>query len=98
MTSTRLLPRWIPTLGLVGAPLLLASCTATLFGAWEQTSGPGLVLVLPIAIWEISFGIYMTVKGFRTPVSDPAAPRFESPEPAVGIGSASVGPPSTETE
>jgi hypothetical protein len=72
MYRARLLPRWIPTLGLIGAPILLASCTATLFGAWEQTSGPGMVLVLPIAIWEISFGIYMAFKGFTTPTVDGA--------------------------
>ena len=87
MYRSRMLPRWIPTLGLVGAPLLLASCTATLFGAWEQTSGPGMVLVLPIAIWEISFGIYMTVKGFRSPVADPAEPLFESAEPTAVLAS-----------
>lgn len=81
MYRSRLLPRWIPTLGLIGAPLLLASSTATLFGAWEQTSGAALVLVLPIAIWEFSFGIYMTVKGFKpstvtvTSVDDTAADR-----------------------
>lgn len=67
MYRSRLLPRWIPTLGLVGAPLILASCTATLFGAWEQLSGPAMILVLPVAVWELSFGVYMTVKGFRTP-------------------------------
>ena len=61
---SRLLPRWIPTLGLIGAPLLLISDTATLFGAWEQTSSPALLLVLPIAVWEFSFGVYMTVRGF----------------------------------
>jgi hypothetical protein len=65
MYRSRLLPRWIPTLGLIGAPLLLASSTATLFGVWEQISGPAMVLVLPIAIWEFSFGVYMTVKGFK---------------------------------
>ena len=65
MYRSRLLPRWIPTLGLVGAPLLLASCTATLFGVWEQISGPALLLTLPIAVWEFSFGVYMTVKGFK---------------------------------
>ena len=65
MHGSRLLPRWIPTLGLIGAPLLLASCIATLFGAWEQISAPALLLVLPIAIWELSFGIYMTVRGFK---------------------------------
>ena len=67
--SSRLVPRWIPTLGLVGAPLLLASSTATLFGAWEQVSSPSLALALPIATWELSVGIYMIVKGFRQPVS-----------------------------
>lgn len=77
MYRSRLLPRWIPTLGLVGAPLLLLSSTVTLFGGWEQTSGPALVLVLPIAIWEFSFGVYMTVKGFK-----PEAANDESPIPA----------------
>lgn len=62
---SRMLPRWIPTLGLIGAPLLLASNTAVLFGAWEQTSGPAMMLVLPIAIWEFSFGVYMAVKGLK---------------------------------
>jgi hypothetical protein len=70
MYRSRLLPRWIPTLGLVGAPLLLLSNTATLFGVWGQTSGPALLLVLPIAIWEMSFGVYMTVKGFKATAAD----------------------------
>ena len=65
MYRSRLLPRWIPTLGLVGAPLLLGSCIAILFGAWEQISGPAMLLTLPIAVWEFSFGVYMTVKGFK---------------------------------
>ncbi|MGH9277357.1 MAG: DUF4386 domain-containing protein [Acidimicrobiales bacterium] len=34
MYRSRLVPRWIPTLGLIGAPLLLVSSTASLFGAW----------------------------------------------------------------
>ena len=49
MYRSRMLPRWIPTLGLIGAPLLLISDTAMLFGAWEQISGPAMLLVLPIA-------------------------------------------------
>ncbi len=71
MYRSRLLPRWIPTLGLVGAPLLLASFTATLFGLWDQISTPAALLTLPIAVWELSFGIFMTVKGFKaTSVSE----------------------------
>src|SRR5215213_867195 len=80
MYRSRLLPRWIPTLGLIGAPLLLASCAATLFGIWDQISGPSALLTLPIAVWEFSFGVYMTVKGFR-----PTAVMSESPTP---VGSA----------
>jgi hypothetical protein len=65
MYRSRLLPRWIPTLGLIGAPLLLASNVVVLFGGWTQVSGPAMLLTLPIAIWELSFGIYMTVWGFK---------------------------------
>lgn len=65
--QARLVPRWMPTLGLVGAPLLLVSCTAVLFGVWEQVSSAGLLFALPIATWELSVGFYMTFKGFRKP-------------------------------
>lgn len=74
MYRTRMLPRWIPTLGLIGAPLLIISSTATLFGAWDQVSGPASILVLPIAIWELSFGVYMIIKGL-----EPAAVTEEAP-------------------
>jgi hypothetical protein len=33
-----LVPRIIPALGLLGAPLLAISVTATLFGVWDQVS------------------------------------------------------------
>ncbi len=62
---SRLVPRIIPTIGLIGAPLLLISSAGTTFGAWDQVSGFGALLALPIALWELSVGIYMTVKGFR---------------------------------
>jgi hypothetical protein len=65
MYRSGLVPRWIPTLGLIGAPLLLASDVAVLFGVWEQVSGPAMLLTLPIAIWEFSFGVVMAVKGFK---------------------------------
>jgi hypothetical protein len=74
---TGLVPRIIPTLGLIGAPVLLVSSTASIFGAWEQVSGPAMLMALPIAAWEFSLGVYMTVKGFRsTEATDVAAPAF----------------------
>jgi hypothetical protein len=65
MYRSRLVPRIIPTIGLIGAPLILASSTGTMFGLWDQVSGPGFALGLPIAAWEFSLGVWMTVKGFR---------------------------------
>lgn len=66
MYRSRLVPRWIPTVGLIGAPLLLASSIATLFGLHDQTSSTAMLLVLPVAAWELSLGVSLTVKGVRT--------------------------------
>jgi hypothetical protein len=74
MYRTDLVPRIIPSIGLIGAPILLASGTATLFGAWDQVSGPATLFALPVAAWEFSFGVYMTFKGFKsTALTDDAA-------------------------
>jgi hypothetical protein len=65
MYRSRLVPRIIPTVGLIGAPLILASATGTIFGLWDQVSTTGAVLALPIAAWEFSLGVWLTAKGFR---------------------------------
>jgi hypothetical protein len=65
MYRSRLVPRLIPTIGLIGAPLILVSSTATLFGLWDQVSGPAAVLALPVAAWEFSLGMWLTFKGFK---------------------------------
>lgn len=64
MYQSRLVPRAIPTLGLIGAPLLFAANIATLFGHNEQTSGITMLATLPIAFWELSVGTWLLVKGF----------------------------------
>jgi hypothetical protein len=62
--QSRLVPRILPTLGLVGAPLLLAGTMLSMFGIVDR-SAPVLALgVLPIALWELSLGVWLTVKGF----------------------------------
>jgi Domain of unknown function (DUF4386) len=65
MYRSRLVPRLIPTVGLIGAPLILASATGTMFGLWDQVSSTGFALGLPIAAWEFSLGVWLTVKGFQ---------------------------------
>ena len=65
---SRLVPRIIPVLGLIGAPLLIASVFATLFGGIKL--GSPLFAALPVAAWELSLGLWLVVKGFRpTPIT-----------------------------
>jgi Domain of unknown function (DUF4386) len=65
MYRSGLVPRIIPLVGLIGAPLLLASDTAVMFGLWEQFSLPAGIATLPVALWEFSLGVYLVVKGFK---------------------------------
>ena len=60
-----LVPRIIPLVGLIGAPLLFASDLAVLFGLWTQTSLPAGIATVPIALWEVSLGVWLAVKGFK---------------------------------
>ncbi len=60
---SRLVPRIIPALGLIGAPLLICTVIATLFGGFKLGS-PELA-ALPVAAWELSLGVWLVVKGFR---------------------------------
>jgi hypothetical protein len=52
-------------LGLIGGPLIFASCIAVLFGAYEQTDGVHFLFSIPEIASEASLGIYLIVKGFR---------------------------------
>jgi Domain of unknown function (DUF4386) len=69
---SRLVPRVIPRLGLLGAPLLIAAVVATLFGGIGQYSALAAVAALPIAAWELSLGLWLVVKGFRPSIRHPA--------------------------
>jgi hypothetical protein len=62
---SRLVPRVLPVLGLIGAPLLITADIATLFGGIGQTSSWALVAALPVAAWEFSLGVWLVVKGFK---------------------------------
>ncbi len=64
MYKSGLVPRIIPAMGLIGAPLLLTVTIATMFGLTEHGSGWWAV-VAPIFFWELSLGLYLVIKGFR---------------------------------
>ncbi|MBB3677542.1 DUF4386 domain-containing protein [Modestobacter versicolor] len=71
---SRLVPRPIAVLGLVGGPLVFASSTAVLFGAYEQLSALGGLAAVPVAAWEMALAGWLIVKGFR-PAEVPQPPR-----------------------
>jgi hypothetical protein len=75
-----LVGRVIPIIGLVGAPIVLVAYTVTILGGPGQTSTPGLLCALPVAVFEFSVGVYLTVKGFR-PAALAALDRPSVPTP-----------------
>ncbi len=63
--QSRLVPRVLPLLGLIGVPLLLAGDIGTLLNFWGPVSSVSALLALPVALFEFSLGVYLTVKGFN---------------------------------
>ena len=63
--QSRLVPRVLPLLGFIGAPLLVASDIAVLFGLFDRSATPVALAALPIALWEFSLGVWLVVKGFK---------------------------------
>ena len=63
--KSRLVPRVLPWLAFIGAPLLLVSWIGVLFGLWGQRSTLTALAALPVALFEFSLGIYLVVKGFK---------------------------------
>jgi hypothetical protein len=45
--------------------LLLVTDVAVLFGLVERVCALPAIAVLPIALFEFSLGVYLTVKGFK---------------------------------
>ena len=62
---SRLVPRPIPAMGLIGAPLFLVLAAASILGLNEQTSFASGIAVIPIFFWELTLGLWLTFKGFR---------------------------------
>jgi hypothetical protein len=77
---SRLVPRVIPVVGLIGAPLLIAAVMAALFGGIGQYSSWAALAALPVAAWELSLGIWLIVKGFRpSPITTGTAAADRAP-------------------
>jgi hypothetical protein len=63
--QTRLVPRILPIIGIIGAFTLAAGDVAVLYGVFDQRAPEIALTVIPIALWEFSLGLYLTFKGFK---------------------------------
>jgi hypothetical protein len=75
MYKSELVPRKLAMIGLIGGPLLLIAAFLVLFDVIEGGKSVQGLMSLPEAIWEFGIGVYLIVKGYRTP----ALAALESP-------------------
>jgi hypothetical protein len=86
----RLVPRAIPALGLIGAPILIAWVAAKILGLSEPGSLFHTLGVAPFFFWELALGLWLTFKGFNesSPLAVEERARQAQTQPAGSIGTA----------
>lgn len=65
MYRSKLVPRFIAILGLVGGPLVSVAATLVLVGVLKQYSSIQTIAALPVFLWEASVATWMIAKGFN---------------------------------
>ena len=69
--QSRLVPRGLSLIGIVGGPVLLIGYFAILFGIIGQHAPLTFSFAILVALFEFSLGIYLVVKGFKpSPITD----------------------------
>ncbi|MGG3560635.1 DUF4386 domain-containing protein [Neobacillus rhizosphaerae] len=63
--KTKLVPRFIPVLGMTGAALVFICALLVMFGVVEQVSFLGGILALPVAANEMILAVWLIAKGFN---------------------------------
>lgn len=89
MYQSELVPRRMAMLGLIGGPLICASGILVLLGVFEQGGAAQGIATIPEFFWELSLGIWLTVKGFNP--SPILPPDISQARPAVGAAALAVG-------
>jgi hypothetical protein len=63
--ASRLVPRFIPVLGLIGGPIVFVFNAARLFGAFDPLPAWTALAVIPIFAWEVSLALRLIFRGFN---------------------------------
>lgn len=61
---SRLLPRFIPILGMTGATLVFVAAMLEMFGVFPQVSAWGAILSLPVFANEMTLAVWLLARGF----------------------------------
>lgn len=64
--KSRLVPRALSLIGIIGAPLLIIGYIAVLFGVMGRLDPLNGLAAAPVALFEFSLGIWLVVKGFSS--------------------------------
>jgi hypothetical protein len=70
MYRSELVPRRMALFGLVGGPLIIVSGALVILDVIPADGAVQVLATIPEFVWELSIGIYLIVKGYRT--SSPA--------------------------
>ena len=66
--DSKLVPRFISVMGLVGGTLILVYALLVMFGVFLQDSTWGAILGIPVFAYEMSLAVWLIVKGFNSSV------------------------------
>lgn len=64
--KSRLVPRGLSLIGIIGGPVLIAGDISVLFGLIGQRDPATSIFAIPVALFEFSLGIWLVVKGFNS--------------------------------
>src|SRR6185312_2090193 len=64
--QSRLVPRGLALVGLIGGPILIIGDILILFSFIGQHDATTGLFALPVAVFEFSLGIYLVIKGFKS--------------------------------
>ena len=63
--KSKLVPRFIPILGMTGASLIFICALLVMFGVFPQISVWGAIFAIPVAANEMILAVWLIVKGFN---------------------------------
>ena len=81
--TSRLVPRGLALIGIVGGPVLVIGYLAVLFGAIDQHGAMAGLSALLVAVFEFSLGVWLIIKGFNPQAVAALESKTERSAPAI---------------